>query len=320
MAKVISLFQLRGSIDDLTFRQTEYGTIAGMKPGPTREKVLTHEDFRLTRRNAGEFKLAIQDARLLRKALGIALNGIAGSSLNGRMNGLLYTAARQDRTSDLGERRACQGDIGILTGFDFNKQLPLTTALPVNFTHTLDAATGTLKLALPCFIARKKKNFPAGATHFRIVSGGVAVNFLCPRYHGKRSDIKTSELLPLSRKTPAAICLEHQVDVEAGEVLVQVLGMEFYKVVDRKEVLVKGGALRILEMVRIEDEAMGTSTQPHEAGLHTLPQKRDRLRRSGISRASERERSNEEEEVAIVGNMDSCYDVLSLLPEVVLLE
>jgi hypothetical protein len=195
MAKVISLFQLRGSIDDLTFRQTEYGTIAGMKPGPTREKVLTHEDFRLTRRNAGEFKLAIRDAQLLRKALGIALNGIAGSSLNGRMNGLLHTAARQDGTSDLGARRASQGDIGILTGFDFNKQLPLATALPVNFTHALDAATGTLKVALPCFIARKKKNFPAGATHFRIVSGGVAVNFLCPRYYGKHSrllrDLKT---------------------------------------------------------------------------------------------------------------------------------
>ncbi|NII25917.1 hypothetical protein HB364_12550 [Pseudoflavitalea sp. X16] len=139
-------------------------------------------------------------------------------------------------------------------------------------------------MELPCFIARKRKNFPAAATHFRIVSGGVALNFLCPRYHGKRSDIKTSELLPLHKKTPAAICLEHQVDVEAGEVLVQALGIEFYKVVDEKEVLVKGGALRIVEVVRVAEkgnEALrqqgnevgryltGTSTQPYEAGLHT---------------------------------------------------
>jgi hypothetical protein len=185
------------------------------------------------------------------------------------MFGLFCQAARQDVVSDLGSRRASTGAIDLLRGFDFNEQLPLTTALPIHFTHALDTATGTLKVALPCFIARKRKNFPAEATHFRILSGGVAVNFLCPRYHGKRSDIKTSELLPLHKKTPAAICLEHQVDVEAGEVLVQVLGIEFYKLVNGKEVLVKGSALRILEAVRIEDEAMGTSTQPHEAKLHS---------------------------------------------------
>lgn len=51
----------------------------------------------------------------------------------------------------------------------------------------------------------------------------------------------------------------------------------------------KGSAVRVLEAVRVEDETMGTSTQPQEAELHTFPQKRERLRRGGTSRASERE-------------------------------
>jgi hypothetical protein len=110
MAKVISLLKLRGTIDEVTFRKTEEGIIAGMKPGPTRERVLTHANFRRTRRNAAEFRLAIQDARLLRHALGAALNGKTGSSLNGRMNGVFCKAARQDRASDRGCRRAWKGD------------------------------------------------------------------------------------------------------------------------------------------------------------------------------------------------------------------
>ena len=266
MAKVISLLQLRGSIDDLTFRKTEDGTIAGRKPGPTRERVLTYEHFKRTRRNAAEFQLAIRDARLLRHALGQALNGRRGSSMNGRMNGLFYTAARQDDVSDLGARRAYKGGIGLLTGFDFNKQLSLEHALPAPLMHQLDVATGACQVKIPSFIARKRKGFPPEATHFRIVSGVAMMDFLCPNY---RHDVQESKLLPLRTKTPEGICFEHQLEPGEGKVMVQVLGMEFYKLVNGKEVLIKGSAVRILEAVRVEGETTGTSTLTHEAGLHT---------------------------------------------------
>jgi hypothetical protein len=49
MAKVESVFKLRGSVGDLTFRETQDGTIAQNKPGPSREKVLSHENFKRTR-------------------------------------------------------------------------------------------------------------------------------------------------------------------------------------------------------------------------------------------------------------------------------
>jgi hypothetical protein len=266
MAKVTSLIELRGSIDDLTFRKTEHGIIAGMKPGPSREKVLTHKNFKRTRRNAAEFKLAIQDARLLRHALGAALNGKTGSSLNGRMNGVFCKAARQDRESDRGCRRASKGATGMLQGFDFNKQLSLAHALPVPLLHELDVERGICQVKVPAFMARKRKGFPAIATHFRIVSGVAMVDFVQEHY---RQDVQWGALLPLSKQMPADSCFEHRLEPGAGKVMVQVLGMQFYKLVDGKEVLVKGSAVRVLEAVRIADEAMGTSTQPHEAELHT---------------------------------------------------
>lgn len=65
MARVTSLLNISGTIGDLTIRQTELGGVAGLKPGPTRERVLTSERFERTRRNAGEFTLSIKNATLL---------------------------------------------------------------------------------------------------------------------------------------------------------------------------------------------------------------------------------------------------------------
>lgn len=251
MAKVTSLIEFRGTIDDTTFRKTEDGIIAGRKPGPSREKVLTHANFRNTRRNAAEFKLAIQDARLLRHALGAALNGKTGSSLNGRMHGVFCKAARQDWASDWGCRRASKGATGMLRGFDFNKQLSLAHALPVPLLHELDVERGTCQVKVPAFMARKRKGFPATATHFRIVSGVAMVDFIQEQY---RQDVQWGALLPLSKQTPADSCFEHRLEPGAGKVMVQVLGMQFYKLVDGKEVLVKGSAVQVLEAVRVEEK------------------------------------------------------------------
>jgi hypothetical protein len=259
MAKVIGLLKLRGTIDDVTFRKTKEGNIAGRKPGPSREKVLTHENFRRTRRNAGEFKLVIEEATLFRYALGGALNGRTGSSLNGRMYGLFSKAARQDSISDLGSRRASAGAIDLLRGFDFNKELSLKQALPVRLTHRLDVTTGASAVQVPAFIARKRKKFPAEATHFRILSGVVMVDFVHGHY---RRVMQCSELLPLRKKVPHAICFEHQLEPGEGQVMVQVLGMEFYKLEDGKEVLIKGSAVRVLEAVRVEEK--GNETPRHK--------------------------------------------------------
>jgi len=247
MAKVIGIIKLRGTIDDITFRDTQEGNIASRKTGPTREKVLYDPDFDQTRRYAGEFKLAAKDAKLLRHALGSSLDGVQRTTLNGHVIGLLYAAAQQDNTHEIGYRYAATGSVGMFEGFDFGKQ-GLDAALPVRFKHGMDAASGSMQVEIPSFIARKRKGFPAGATHFRIVSGGATINFEEGTYV---NDIKTSALLPLRKQTPEAICLEHSVVAGAGEVMVQVLGIQFYAIENGREVLVKGGAVQLLAAERM---------------------------------------------------------------------
>lgn len=263
MAKVISLFKLSGTISDLTFRQTKDGVVAQMKPGPSRERVLHHERFRITRLVAAEFTMAGKEAKLLRDALRSAKDGMHVASLNGRMNGLFYKVAMSDTEHRLGERHASNGNMQLLAGFDFNKELLLANALPAGIRHRLDAATGRMKVELPAFIARKKKGFPKEATHFRIVSCGAVIDF-ARRSH--RNDILTSELMPLRKKTPGDICLEHTLEAGAGEVLVQVLGMQLYRLEEGKEVLLQGGAMRILEVGKVGEGIEATRQSGNEGG------------------------------------------------------
>jgi hypothetical protein len=76
--------------------------------------------------------------------------------------------------------------------------------------------------------------------------------------------IKTCDLLPLGKKTPDPIRLEHKLKAGPGEVLLQVMGIQFYTVVNGKEKLLKGGAMRILAAAHIANER-------HESGKAGLP-------------------------------------------------
>lgn len=248
MATLIGPIRFEGTIGDLTARRCGKKIIIQEKPGPTREQVLNSPGSEGTRRNAGEFGLAIKDSTLLRRALQGTLKGVHDMGLNGRMNKLLHRVSRTDTYSLYGYRHAGAGDLSLLTGYEFNPELLLDKALPMPFKHSLDVVTGAVRLELPSFIARRKKSYPKGATHCRIISCAAVVDFTHNSY---ANTIKPSELLPLGKKTSDAICLDHRLTVQPGEVLLQVMGMEFYTVEDGKQKLLKGGTMRILEAVQM---------------------------------------------------------------------
>jgi hypothetical protein len=165
------------------------------------------------------------------------------------MNGLLYSVAAQDQEHDLGYRCAGSGDVSQLEGFEFNHKLSLGYAMPVCIEQHLDAGSGSVQVKIPSFIARRRKGFPSEATHFRIVSCVGMMNF---DKHYYSNHTEESDLLPLS-KMMAAVELQHQLVTKPGEVMVHVVGMMFYKVVKGKELLLNGGAMQVVEAVRVAE-------------------------------------------------------------------
>lgn len=168
---------------------------------------------------------------------------------------LLYGMAKTDKRSRRPCRHAAGGDISLMEGFEFNHQLSLDQVLPVKLTHSMDAKTGVIQLELPAFIGRRKKGVPKEATHFRIVSCGVVVDFVNGEY---RNDAHTSSLLPMGKQTPDAIRWEHRLKTAPGEVMIHAMAIEFYKVAPGEMKLLKWGAAKILQATRIEEGSSGT--------------------------------------------------------------
>jgi flagellar basal body rod protein FlgF len=132
----------------------------------------------------------------------------------------------------------------------------------------MDASTGTMQLIVPgCIVRRKKNLFPAAATHFRIVSCAGSVNFNQQRFS---SNIAKSELLPLGKKMPA-LQLQHSLQAQPGQVMLHTAGIVFYKVEDGEETLLRGGALKIVQVARKEKVVATpvTGTPAHTAMPHT---------------------------------------------------
>jgi hypothetical protein len=265
MAKLISALKISGTIDDLTFcKQKKGGVTVQRKGGPSRRDVLFKKRFANTRRNYQEYTGAIQAATLLRRGLGFLWHATSSQGLSGYMNKMLQKVAVSDTESSYGSRCVHKGDVQLLEGFDYNQELSLDVALPVNLEYSMDADTGHARLLVPSNIVRRKKIFPKEATHFKIVSCLSALHFEERR---GRFQVAESDLLLLSQQMEAHE-LEHHLVGEAGEVLVHTVGIVFFAVQGDHFKLLRGGALRIVQVARAEEESL--TLVPTDAKGRTL--------------------------------------------------
>jgi hypothetical protein len=246
MAKVISPFKLSGSLGGLTFFENEYGPQVKEKGGPTKWQVQHLDRFANTRHNAAEWKRATAASRLTRAALGNLRDSVKNIKLSGRMIGRLLAVLKADRVHDRGERVVASGDLSLLAGFEFNYKLSLDDALPLNIANCMAVQPGKVAVNIPAFRLRKKKALPADATHYRLVSCILSIDFEKRTY---RQDKQAGELQAMGRKAGKGFCIEHVVQPDNEQGCFWLMGIEFYKMVNEQPVLVKGGALRVMEWI-----------------------------------------------------------------------
>ncbi|NII27924.1 hypothetical protein HB364_22765 [Pseudoflavitalea sp. X16] len=246
MAKVISPFKLSGSLGDLTYFENEYGPQVKEKGGPTKWQVKNLDSMANTRHNAAEWKRATAASKLTRLALGSLRHSVKNIKLSGRMIGRLLAVLKADQVHDRGERVVASGDLSLLTGFEFNYKLSLDDALPLNIANCMAVQPGKVAVNIPAFRLRKKKSLPVDATHYRLVSCILTIDFEKRTF---RQDKQEGALQAMGRQTGEGFCIEQVVQPDNEQGCFWLMGIEFYKMVNEQPVVVKGGALRVMEWI-----------------------------------------------------------------------
>lgn len=248
MARQTSIFQFEGTIGDLCFYKTKHGYLVRSKGGVSKKRIKNDPAYERVRENNGDFKRAAQAGKLFRNALRSLLQPIDDKSITNRVMSTMTKVIQADQVNPRGQRTVKDGDVLLLEGFQCNGSCPLGKTLHAPFTAHIDRPSGRMIVDIPTFSPAAMIASPEGATHFRLFSGGAAIDFEKGNY-----DLTTSEsaYLPITRKKTGPIVLLPKVTPGALSPLFLLLGIEFSQLVNGKQIALRDGGFNALAVVKV---------------------------------------------------------------------
>ena len=251
MAQQKGILPLQGTIGNVTFYKSKDGYLAREKGGVDAQRIATDPAFQRTRENGAEFGRAGKAGKLLRNAVRAFTQNASDSKMIGRLTRAMVRVIQADVTNSRGLRNVIDGEAELLTGFEFNANGKLSTALYAPFTATIDRVAGTLTAAIPAFVPVNMIAAPAGATHFRINSAGVEIDFEGNAYV---VDSNSSADLPWDNVLTTPLSLLNTVTANSIHPLFLLLGIEFSQQVNGTLYPLKNGAFNALSLVEISGQ------------------------------------------------------------------
>ncbi|MBS1565313.1 MAG: hypothetical protein JST39_13045 [Bacteroidetes bacterium] len=249
MARQIGIIKLKGTLDDITFYKTEDGHLAKTKSGVSADRIASDPNFQRTRENGEEFKKAGKGGKLIRAALNAYLQTSGDSKLPSRLVRAMMKVIKADQTSTRGQRNVIDGEAMLLEGFDFNRNGTLKSNLFIQPAYTIDRPTGKLTVNAPAFIPLNMISAPVGATHFKLVSAGLEVDFENEVYV---VDTHETAVFRWDRNPTAAINMVNQVTAASTHPLFLVLGVAYYQEVNGAQYELKTGIYNALAIVKVD--------------------------------------------------------------------
>lgn len=251
MAQQKGILPVRGTIGNLTFYKSKDGYLVREKGGIDAQRIATDPAFQRTRENGAEFGRAGKAGKLLRNAIrGLTLNA-SDSRMIGRLLKEMIKVIQADLINVRGLRNVIDGEAILLQGFEFNVNGKLSTTLYAPFTATIDRVAGNLTIDIPAFVPLNLVGAPSGATHFRLNSAGVEIDFEGNSYV---VDVQSTPELPWDNLATAPVMLTNVVTANSIHPLFLLLGIEFSQQVNGSMYPLKNGAFNALALVKIDGQ------------------------------------------------------------------
>jgi hypothetical protein len=249
MAKQKGIIKLEGTIGDITFHKSKDGYIAKEKTSLSPDRIATDPAFARTRENGAEFGRAGKAGKTLRNSLRSALQRARDGRMVGRLTKEMTKVIKADTTNGRGMRNVIDGDIAMLTGFEFNIDAKLTTKLYAPFTAAINRTTGEVSVTLQPFVPTSMIASPSGTTHFRIMATASEVDFDSGVFS---NDLAESAMLPWNQAPTAALTLTCNLPAASTQVLFLAVGIEFFQEVNGTQYPLNNGSYNALSLVQVD--------------------------------------------------------------------
>jgi hypothetical protein len=230
MGQQTSTNTIKGRVGTISYYKGRDGYMARDKRGVDGKRIKNDPRYERTRENAAEFGRAVKASKEIRLALNTLLKNTSDSRAINRLSRLFFQILKTDPVSTRGMRTVPLGDVTLMDGFQFNGIKELKTSLdPRFYTPSINRETGEASIIFTPFIPKLDLDSHRAASHFRIVSAAVAVDFENAS-HSKI--ISSTASLPIDLNPTAAITLTHALPANSTLPLILVFGFVFEDVVN----------------------------------------------------------------------------------------
>jgi hypothetical protein len=245
MAKVESLINVVGSVGDLCFYKTKYGYMVRRKGGVSKEKIKYHRSYARTREHCADFGRAVHFSKLFRQAFGALIRRVHNQGVTGRLTSAMLQVIKADQVNLRGQRTAKNGQPELLEGFQINNKRGLHSVLLAPVNGSFDRASGDMTIEIPT----ARIFAPEAATHFCFLAGAAAIDFENNSYEAAVSE---STYLSTTHKEAGPLKLIQKIKPGALGQLFLMLGIEFVKRENGRDMRLEGANANVLAVVKVE--------------------------------------------------------------------
>tara|TARA_R110002012_G_scaffold127225_1_gene279434 strand:- start:32756 stop:33505 length:750 start_codon:yes stop_codon:yes gene_type:complete len=248
MAKYKSLFNIEGTLGEVTFYKSKEGSYVRRKGGVSKNRILNDPNFVRTRENLTEFGNTAKSGKILRRSINSLLVDAKDSRVTSRLTKVLSKVKNEDLVSPRGQRSVA---IGLTTPegqawlkkFDFNNRANLDSVLMAQY--SLDTSTG--EIVITDLVPNVEISSPQGATHVTLNAGFLNVDLST-----ETADLQLSNLvnLPINGIQTTATLTPTAPATGAGQSF-YFLKVAFFQEINGIQYPLNNGAFNALQLVEI---------------------------------------------------------------------
>ncbi|MBT1707064.1 hypothetical protein KK062_02460 [Fulvivirgaceae bacterium PWU5] len=249
MAKQTGTIKLIGKLGGNSYYYTkDNGYLVRKITSVDAERIRTDPAFERVRENNTDFGRCAWGVKLLRAAFIPLFAGAADTRMTSRLTQAVMAAMQFDTTNMPGMRRLESGDMGLLRGFEFNKETSLKRVLKASYATDVNHEKGICTVTITPS-DKKLVLQHADASRFRFVVGIARIDFKTGAHSVEY--IRSTEISTRKMETMPMVFTSRIMPVK-NEFLLITLGIEYLRQVDGEYCVVEGKKYTVLTLIRVE--------------------------------------------------------------------